>query len=169
VDDTNGLPAYWHEVADLKKAQGTSARSILQDAYIPVNMDKTESMLNSYGALLGAVLGHDHPNVLAQFDSLEEYKEIRLHHKCLLTEELGSQLAAATLLYYYHAKHRRWFTRQWRITTTTTIVPPNYSSGFEEFAEGYNLKWLPSTKQIPVLRRLSVPVDTTPPAGSGRG
>ena len=96
-------------------------------AYIPVNMDETEAMINSYGALLGAILGYEHPNVLAHFASLDEYKEIRLHLKSLMTEELGARLAAATLLYYYHAKHRRWFTRQWRITTTTTIPPPRTS------------------------------------------
>ena len=254
VDDTDDLPAYWHEVAALKKTTGASARGILQDsaeiaaahfrvptphvtvqhanslqnwtlagsteynlavgilpftvtptgavslealvrldhdheqtsdyttildgnasmtasdaralransAYIPVNMDETEVMLNSYGALLGAVLGHDHPNVLAHFASLEMYTEVRLHLKSLMTTELGGRLAAATLLYYYHAKHRRWFTRQWRITTTATIGPPNFSAGFDEFAEGYNLKWLPSTKQIPVLNRLALQVDTAP-------
>ena len=132
-------------------------------AYIPQSMDEAESMLESYLALLGAMLGHEHAVVLAHQKSLVHYRAIRPHLKQILVNRMGPQLAASTLVYYYHAKYRNWFRKQWRADTTGPVPPPALSDGFDAFADGYNLSWLPSTEHIPVLLRLASARQPVPP------
>ena len=146
-------------------------------AYVPLDMEEADIMLSSYVALLAALLGYEHPCVKAHHSSRSAYRSVRPHLKRILSERLGTQLAAATMVYYYHAKHRHWFVRQWRLSMTHTAPPPTLGLAFDAFAEGYNLSWLPNTSHVDVLRLLErapesprhvVPPGTPDPASPQR-
>ena len=123
-------------------------------AYVPVDMEEADLMLQSYTAVLAALLGDNHPNVLGHRQSLLDYREVRPHLRMIMNERLGSNLSPATLVYYYQVKHRFWFKRQWRKSTHSTLPPPRFSQAFELFAEGYNMSWLPNTSHVDLLHKL---------------
>ena len=131
-------------------------------AFVPSSFDETEATLEGYGALLGAVLGNEHPNVVSHFESIDNYRTVRHTLRQAITDVVGRAKAPATLLYYYQVRHRRWFERQWKISTTATLPPPDFSAGFERYAESLNIDWLPNTSQVLVFQRLR----DTPPQDS---
>ena len=132
----------------------TDARSIRgREGYAPVNFDEAESMLESFGALLGAVIGVKHPNVTAHFGALRLYRLRRQALKAALIREFGERLAACKFVLYFHIHHRNWFSEQWQLNTTDTLPPPDLERGFREFAGGM-LYWIPESSGYPLFNRL---------------
>ena len=123
--------------------------------YVPCDVDEAEIILESYGALLGAVLGVKHAVITSHFAALEAYKHVRLHLKKRMTDVYGPKMAAATLLYYFQSRYKDWFRRQWAMSNTATLPPPSLSAGFESYAVSYTLNWLPDTNHLPLLQRLN--------------
>lgn len=111
------------------------------------------------------------PVVLAHRQSLVDYRAVRPHLKKILTEQRGAPLAAATLVYYYHAKYRYWFKQQWDVNTPHWVDAPRFSTGFQMFADGYNMSWIPNTNHVPALRRLVRPtvLPTAPQTWTANG
>ena len=144
----------------LTAADARSLRS--SNTYVPLDFDEADSMVESYTSVLAAILGQAHANVQAHVQALKAYRRIRPHLKKIMSDRLGTRLAAATLVYHYQALHRDWFSRQWEIGNTSTLSPPDLSLGFRLFGATYNLMWLPNTSHIDVLSKLE-----PPPAAGG--
>ena len=125
--------------------------------YIPADWDEAEVQLECYTPVLAAILGLQHPNVLAHraaFTALRNYKSLL---KQFMSAQLGPRLSAATIVYYFHLRHRNWFRFQWDIESVGTRAPPSLMTGLEQFIDGYNLSWLPVTHHIPALQKLTQP------------
>lgn len=140
----------------------TDARALRSsNAYIPLNFEEAEMSLNTYCAMLGALLGTQHSLTRELLWSLKFYKGICFQLKMVMIRRLGPRLAPTTFMYFYHI--HGWFEDQWKIGKTDHLLPPDLLTSLQGFYRGHNLLWLNDTSLVPQFDILR-PVRSAPAA-----
>ena len=59
------------------------------NAFVPLSMDKMEAMLSAHGALLGAILGANHPNLTGHFQAIADCNKVKHSLKRAVERAVG--------------------------------------------------------------------------------
>ena len=135
---------------------GDASKLRTAKGYIPANFEEMIVQVTAYTAVLGALLGVNHPNVTEHKAAVDALVQEQALLKSFVTASHGSKLGAATVTYYFQVRHRKWFQDQWR--ATATLPAPKLVEGFDTFAHTYTTHWLPKTDHVDLLQRLSRPI-----------
>jgi hypothetical protein len=120
----------------------------------PPSWSETRTQLRSVSGLLGALLGDDHPVLLAYGRFLCLYHCMETCLDSELDHAYGCRLGPALVVFHVQLTLRNWYMQQLDVQERNQIAPPDFCQGLHMLEVQNNLMWLPTVTSIPSMLAL---------------
>jgi hypothetical protein len=139
-------------------APGEVARLRNLSGYTPNTWNEARSQLLGIQALMGDLLGNIHPAMTAYGSFLRRYSRMLTRLEFEIDHAHGRRLGPSLMTFHVQLAWRNWMVVQLEAVETEAINPPDFGTGLTMLETQNNLMWLPSTTNVTMLLKLSVPI-----------
>jgi hypothetical protein len=122
--------------------------------YIPQSWMEARTQLHSSQALMGALLGVEHPLVEAFGRFLRQYDRLMTRLESEVDQVHGRRLGPSLVTFHIQLMWRNWLVAQLDAAQTDWVDPPVFGVGLSMLEAQNNLMWLPTLTNVPLLLTL---------------
>jgi hypothetical protein len=127
--------------------------------YVASEWAEADIQLKLYGIVLGTLLGTTHVVTRGHLSAYRYYERVRTRLQAAMNLQFGARLAPPLLVFHFQLHYRHWFNERFTYGNHTNL-PPDVTSGLQQFVTANRLDWLPGYANVPALAALASP---TPP------
>jgi hypothetical protein len=132
-------------------APGDVSRLRNLSGYIPQSWMEARTQLHSSQALMGALLGVEHPLVEAFGRFLRQYDRLMTRLESEVDQVHGRRLGPSLVTFHIQLMWRNWLVAQLDAAQTDWVDPPVFGVGLSMLEAQNNLMWLPTVTNVPLL------------------
>jgi hypothetical protein len=122
--------------------------------YIPQSRMEDRNQLHSSQALMGALLGVEHPLVGAYGRFLRQYDRLMTRLESEVGQVHGRRLGPSLVTFHIQLMWRNWLVTQLDAAQADWVDPPVFGVGLSMMEAHNNLMWLPTVTTVPLLLAL---------------
>jgi hypothetical protein len=115
---------------------------------------EARTQLYSSQALMGALLGVDHPLVGAYGRFMRQYDRLVTRLESEVDQVHGRRMGPSLVTFHIQLMWRNWLVAQLDASETMWVDPPVFGVGLSMMEAQNNLMWLPTVTNIPLLLAL---------------